>query len=114
MAAQIVSDHDVAGLKLGHEHLVDIGLKGEPVVGAVDGRAIVLPPGHRLEVDFGTHVLNRPDLYNGGETGIRTFFCKPITKTADKAVRYGLKAFDRGRGTLDDILLLPRSRAELR
>lgn len=44
---------------------------------------------------------------------LRRIHAEPIDRTPRKAVRYALKALERGRITFDDLIIFPFSRSEL-
>jgi hypothetical protein len=48
VAAEIVHDHHVAGLQLGHQHLLDIGLEGvRPLIGPSKTIGATMPVARR-------------------------------------------------------------------
>lgn len=92
------------------EPLSDVALNDGLHIGGI----ALLPPVNRLEYGLDDHFLNNRRLYVRRGSPLQRVQAKLIIQTPEQAADYTLKALKRGRVTLDDILLLPVSRDEIR
>jgi len=74
---------------------------------------LAIPGEARLKRPFAAHFEENRALYMGTEKRIAQIHLLPISDPRGGVVPYGLKHVRRGTFTTDDILVLPKSRAEL-
>jgi hypothetical protein len=75
---------------------------------------LVMPPQSRLRVPVAEHFRTRRALYVRPDRPLMTLDVQPIDGAPDAAVDYLLKSLRRRRHSLDDLLVLPRARAEVK
>ena len=73
-----------------------------------------LPPRNRLAASLDRHVAEDNGLYLRDRKPLARLHVEPMTHDPEKAVDYLLKNVARGRVTLDQIIILPRARSELK
>jgi hypothetical protein len=72
------------------------------------------PPRSRLTTTVEAHFREQQRLYVLDRTRLDRLHVLPIVQNLDDVVRYALKGLARGRLPYDDIVILPRSLAEMR
>ncbi len=75
---------------------------------------LLVPPRSRLPIPVEEHFRLHQALYVRDRSKLDHVDVRPIEHTVERAVDYALKSVARGRFSTDDILVLPRARAELR
>lgn len=73
----------------------------------------VMPPGGRLTDDLDQHLARAGERYCPKDGPLAALHATPIVRNLDYVHRYNFKTLARGRANLDDILVLPRSSAEI-
>ena len=73
----------------------------------------MMPPGGRLRVPLDVHLAQAGNRYCPPDSPLTSIHATPITSDLPYVNRYNFKGVFRGRASADDVLLLPRSSAEL-
>lgn len=75
---------------------------------------LITPPRSRLPVPADEHFRTHQALYVAGRSKLRQVDVVPIEGPVDRVVDYVLKSLQRRRFSMDQLLLLPRARSELK
>src|SRR5215204_195395 len=73
----------------------------------------LIPPGSRLKDGLDVHFRQHQALYVRPEHRLTRIHVKPVSHDPDYVTKYVLKSLSRQRFSLDEVLVLPRSRSEL-
>jgi hypothetical protein len=73
----------------------------------------LIPPGSRLKDGLDVHFRHHQALYVRPEHRLTRIHVKPVSHDPDYVTKYVLKSLSRQRFSLDEVLVLPRSRSEL-
>ncbi|GJE42184.1 hypothetical protein [Methylobacterium soli] len=74
----------------------------------------VMPPGSRLTEGLDQHLTHNSARYCRPGSALESLYATLITDDLPYVHKYNLKTLERGRAEFDDMLLLPRSRSEVR
>jgi hypothetical protein len=97
-----------------------VGKSGKPLrqVTLNDGLhlhgVLLVPPCSRLREPVEEHFRHLQPLYVRDRRRLDRLDVRPIVDGADRVVEYALKSLVRRRFSIDDVLVLPRTRSELR